>query len=67
MNSIRRMYEHLERCGAVVRHTGRRRPRMADKKAMANIGGIQAGHPWRASRTPERADVFPRCARAAGP
>ena len=23
-----------------------------------NIGCLQAGHPWRASRTPERADLF---------
>jgi acetylornithine deacetylase len=25
---------------------------------MVNVGGIRGGHPWRASRTPERTDLF---------
>jgi len=28
------------------------------KKAIVNLGGIRGGHPWRASRTPERTDLF---------
>ncbi|MBV8205402.1 MAG: M20/M25/M40 family metallo-hydrolase [Acidobacteria bacterium] len=29
-----------------------------DRRATVNMGAIRAGHPWRASRTPERADLF---------
>lgn len=29
-----------------------------DRRGTVNLGGIQAGHAWRASRTPERADLF---------
>lgn len=28
------------------------------RKGVVNLGGLRAGHPWRASRTPERADLF---------
>ncbi len=28
------------------------------KKAIVNLGGIRGGHAWRASRTPEKADLF---------
>ena len=28
------------------------------KKAMVNLGGIRGGHAWRASRTPEKTDLF---------
>jgi acetylornithine deacetylase len=29
-----------------------------DRRGTVNLGGIRAGHAWRASRTPERADLF---------
>ena len=32
--------------------------RYGGRKALVNIGGIRGGHPWRASRTPERTDVY---------
>ena len=32
--------------------------RWAGRPGFVNIGCVQAGHPWRASRTPERADLF---------
>jgi acetylornithine deacetylase/succinyl-diaminopimelate desuccinylase-like protein len=28
------------------------------KKAIVNLGGIRGGHAWRASRTPEKTDLF---------
>ena len=31
---------------------------MGGRPGFVNIGCLQAGHPWRASRTPERADLF---------
>jgi acetylornithine deacetylase/succinyl-diaminopimelate desuccinylase-like protein len=30
----------------------------AGRPGFVNLGCLQAGHPWRASRTPERADLF---------
>jgi acetylornithine deacetylase/succinyl-diaminopimelate desuccinylase-like protein len=32
--------------------------RWAGRPGFVNLGCMQAGHPWRASRTPERADLF---------
>ncbi len=32
--------------------------RWAGRPGFVNIGCVRAGHPWRASRTPERADLF---------
>ena len=32
--------------------------RYGGRKALVNIGGIRGGHAWRASRTPERTDVY---------
>jgi acetylornithine deacetylase/succinyl-diaminopimelate desuccinylase-like protein len=32
--------------------------RWAGRPGFVNLGCVQAGHPWRASRTPERADLF---------
>jgi acetylornithine deacetylase/succinyl-diaminopimelate desuccinylase-like protein len=29
-----------------------------NKKGFVNLGGIRGGHPWRASRTPDRTDLF---------
>ncbi|HVO63455.1 MAG TPA: M20/M25/M40 family metallo-hydrolase [Terriglobales bacterium] len=57
MNSIRRMHElitevlhWIERWETKAAYGG--------KKAMVNLGGIRGGHPWRASRTPEKTDLF---------
>jgi acetylornithine deacetylase len=57
MNSIRRMVDlmppilkWIERWGKKASYGG--------KKALVNLGGIRGGHAWRASRTPERTDLF---------
>ena len=34
------------------------RRRYGGHQGIVNVGGIRGGHPWRASRTPERADLF---------
>jgi len=31
---------------------------MVGRKAIVNLGGIRGGHAWRASRTPEKTDLF---------
>ena len=57
MNSIRRMVElmppileWIEQWEKKASHGG--------KKAIVNLGGIRGGHAWRASRTPEKTDLF---------
>ncbi len=57
MNSIRRMVDlmppilkWIERWGKKASYGG--------KKALVNLGDIRGGHAWRASRTPERTDLF---------
>ncbi|MBV8050405.1 MAG: M20/M25/M40 family metallo-hydrolase [Acidobacteriaceae bacterium] len=57
MNSIRRMYELM---GAVMGWISKweKNASHGGKKAIVNIGGIRGGHAWRASRTPERAELF---------
>jgi len=56
-NSIRRMHDVvaalLEWIPAWEEKTA-----YAGKKGAVNLGGIRGGHPWRASRTPERTDLF---------
>lgn len=57
MNSIRRMYELM----AVIMKWAsewEKRAAYGGKKAIVNLGGIRGGHPWRASRTPEKTDLF---------
>jgi len=57
MNSIRRMHElmnEIMKWIAVWRH----KAAYGGKQAMVNFGGIRGGHAWRASRTPERTDLF---------
>jgi acetylornithine deacetylase len=57
MNSIRRMHglmsEILDWIGVWEKKAA-----YGGKKAMVNLGGIRGGHAWRASRTPEKADLF---------
>ena len=57
MNSIRRMYEMMD---AVMKWIANWEKNAAHggKKALVNLGGIRGGHAWRASRTPEKTDLF---------
>ena len=57
MNSIRRMHELMN---AIMTWTAAWEKKAAHggKKAIVNLGGIRGGHPWRASRTPEKTDLF---------
>jgi acetylornithine deacetylase len=57
MNSIRRMHELME---AILRWAGAwgKKASYGGKTAIVNLGGIRGGHPWRASRTPEKTELF---------
>src|SRR5207237_563009 len=57
MNSIRRMHELM---GAIMQWIAEWEKKAAygGKKAIVNLGGIRGGHAWRASRTPEKTDLF---------
>jgi acetylornithine deacetylase len=57
MNSIRRMHELME---TIMQWTAiwEKKAAHGGKKAIVNLGGIRGGHPWRASRTPEKTDLF---------
>ncbi len=57
MNSIRRMHDLMEPMYEVDRHVGKQGC-YGGKKAIVNLGGIRGGHAWRASRTPEKTDLF---------
>jgi acetylornithine deacetylase len=56
-NSIRRMHDVV---GAVLEWVPAWSERSAygNKQGLVNLGGIRGGHAWRASRTPERTDLF---------
>lgn len=57
MNSIRRMYELM---GTVMKWitNWEKNASHGGKRALVNLGGIRGGHAWRASRTPEKTDLF---------
>ena len=57
MNSIRRMYELMDPVMKWIDHWGRKAA-YGGKKGLVNLGGIRGGHAWRASRTPEKTDLF---------
>ena len=57
MNSIRRMYELMRPVMKWIEHW-EKKASYGGKKALVNLGGIRGGHAWRASRTPEKADLF---------
>lgn len=57
MNSIRRMYELMRPIMDWIA-SWEKKAAYGGKKALVNIGGIRGGHAWRASRTPEKADLF---------
>jgi acetylornithine deacetylase len=57
MNSIRRMYEVMD---SVMKWIAvwEKKAAYGGRKALVNLGGIRGGHAWRASRTPEKTDLF---------
>ena len=57
MNSIRRMHELT---GSILEWIAawEKKASYGGKKALVNLGGIRGGHAWRASRTPEKTDLF---------
>jgi acetylornithine deacetylase/succinyl-diaminopimelate desuccinylase-like protein len=57
MNSIRRMYQLMDE---ILKWIGvwEKKAFYGGRKAMVNLGGIRGGHAWRASRTPEKTDLF---------
>ena len=57
MNSIRRMYELMDSVMNWIA-TWEKKAAYGGHKAIVNLGGIRGGHAWRASRTPERTDLF---------
>ena len=57
MNSIRRMHAVMEPILQWIA-TWEKKAAYGGKKAIVNLGGIRGGHPWRASRTPEKTDLF---------
>ncbi len=57
MNSIRRMLELMPPILEWI-DQWREKASYGGKKAIVNLGGIRGGHAWRASRTPEKADLF---------
>ena len=57
MNSIRRMIELMPPILNWIERW-KKKASYGGKKAIVNLGGIRGGHAWRASRTPEKADLF---------
>jgi acetylornithine deacetylase len=57
MNSIRRMYELMEPIMKWIA-AWEKKASYGGRKAVVNLGGIRGGHAWRASRTPEKTDLF---------
>jgi acetylornithine deacetylase len=57
MNSIRRMHALME---PILKWIAgwESKASYGGKKAIVNLGGIRGGHAWRASRTPEKTDLF---------
>jgi acetylornithine deacetylase len=57
MNSIRRMHSLMD---PILKWIASWETKAAHggKKAIVNLGGIRGGHAWRASRTPEKTDLF---------
>ncbi len=57
MNSIRRMYELMPTIMKWIANWEKNATH-GGKRALVNLGGIRGGHGWRASRTPEKTDLF---------
>lgn len=56
-NSIRRMHDVLVEVLKWIA-LWEKKAVYRDKPGVVNLGSIRGGHPWRASRTPERTDLF---------
>ena len=57
MNSIRRMHALMDTIMRWIT-AWETKASYGGKKAIVNLGGIRGGHAWRASRTPEKTDLF---------
>ena len=57
MNSIRRMLELMPPILKWI-EAWEKKASYGGRKAIVNLGGIRGGHAWRASRTPEKTDLF---------
>ncbi|HEY6303612.1 MAG TPA: M20/M25/M40 family metallo-hydrolase [Terriglobales bacterium] len=57
LNSIRRMYELMAPVMTWIADW-QKNAAYGGKQAIVNLGGIRGGHAWRASRTPEKTDLF---------
>ena len=57
MNSIRRMHALMDPILKWIANWESKASH-GGKKAIVNLGGIRGGHAWRASRTPEKTDLF---------
>ncbi len=57
MNSIRRMHELMNEILKWIA-VWEKKASYGGRKAIVNLGGIRGGHAWRASRTPEKTDLF---------
>jgi len=57
MNSIRRMHEVMQTVMKWIANWEKNATH-GGKRALVNLGGIRGGHAWRASRTPEKTDLF---------
>jgi acetylornithine deacetylase/succinyl-diaminopimelate desuccinylase-like protein len=57
MNSIRRMHSLMDPILKWIANWEKKAAH-GGKKAIVNLGGIRGGHAWRASRTPEKTDLF---------
>jgi acetylornithine deacetylase len=57
MNSIRRMHALMDEVLKWI-ESWETKAAYGGKRAIVNLGGIRGGHAWRASRTPEKTDLF---------
>src|SRR5262249_43942697 len=57
MNSLRGMYELIDSFLKWIA-TWEKKASYGGKKAIVNLGGVRGGPAWRASRTPEKPDLF---------
>jgi acetylornithine deacetylase/succinyl-diaminopimelate desuccinylase-like protein len=57
MNSIRRMHELMDGILEWIA-AWEKKASYGGRTAIVNLGGIRGGHAWRASRTPEKTDLF---------
>jgi acetylornithine deacetylase len=56
-NSLRRMHDVIAQVLKWI-PWWQQKTTYGNKKGFVNLGAIRSGHPWRASRTPQRTDLF---------